>query len=128
VQDFALAEEALGLDEIVVTGTPGGTQRRAIGNTVLSVQAADVTQTVAVSSAQDLLSGRTPGLQFTRASGNLGQGAAIEIRGTGSFNLGTDPIIFVDGIRVNNASDAGPIVSDGSSVNVFDDFNPADIS
>src|SRR5262245_32869558 len=26
VQDFTLSEEALGLDEIVVTGTPGGTQ------------------------------------------------------------------------------------------------------
>src|SRR5688500_19487278 len=44
VQDFSLAEEALGLDEIIVTGTPGGTQRRAIGNAVLSVQAAEVTQ------------------------------------------------------------------------------------
>ncbi|MSR37170.1 MAG: carboxypeptidase-like regulatory domain-containing protein, partial [Gemmatimonadetes bacterium] len=39
VQDFALTEEALGLDEIIVTGTPGGTQRRAIGNAVTSVSA-----------------------------------------------------------------------------------------
>src|SRR5688572_8788373 len=44
VQDFALAEQALGLDEIIVTGTPGGTQRRAIGNVVSSVSAAAVTQ------------------------------------------------------------------------------------
>ena len=127
VQDFTLSEEALGLDEIIVTGTPGGTQRRAIGNTVLSVKAADVTREVAVTSMQDLLGGRTPGLQFTRASGNVGQGSGIEIRGTGSFNLRTDPIIFVDGVRVNNDSQAGPIVSDGSSVNVLDDFNAQDI-
>src|SRR5262245_25545315 len=38
--DFGMSEEALGLDEIIVTGTPGGTQRRAIGNSVLQVQAA----------------------------------------------------------------------------------------
>src|SRR5690606_19308766 len=44
VQDFALAEEALGLDEIIVTGTPGGTQRRAIGNAVASVSVSEVTQ------------------------------------------------------------------------------------
>src|SRR5690349_12285290 len=37
VHDFTLAEEALGLDEIIVTGTPGGTQRRAIGNSVTAV-------------------------------------------------------------------------------------------
>src|SRR5687768_9893998 len=48
--DFGLTEEALGLDEIVVTGTPGGTQRRAIGNSVLTVQAEEVAQTMAVSS------------------------------------------------------------------------------
>jgi outer membrane receptor for ferrienterochelin and colicins len=64
VQDFALSQEALGLDEIIVTGTPGGTQRRAIGNSVLSVSAADITQTVAVNNIQDLMGGRTPGLQM----------------------------------------------------------------
>ena len=31
-QNFSVAEEALRLDGIIVTGTPGGTQRRAIGN------------------------------------------------------------------------------------------------
>src|SRR5688500_7138608 len=48
VRDFVLNEEALGLDEIVVTGTPGGTQRRAIGNAVTSVQASDISEKVAV--------------------------------------------------------------------------------
>src|SRR5688572_14737927 len=32
VQDFTLAETALGLDEFIVTGVPGDTRRRAIGN------------------------------------------------------------------------------------------------
>src|SRR5688500_7277161 len=122
VQDFALAEEALGLDEIIVTGTPGGTQRRAIGNAVVSVQASDVTQTVAVSSMQDLLGGRTPGLQFTRLSGDVGQGSAIQIRGVGSFNLSSDPLIFVDGVRVNNSSQAGPNVGSGRQASTLNDF------
>src|SRR5690606_30458608 len=34
VADFEITEQALALDQIVVTGTPGGTQRRAIGNVV----------------------------------------------------------------------------------------------
>lgn len=35
--DFQLSQTALDLDEIVVTGTAGGTQRRAIGNVVAAV-------------------------------------------------------------------------------------------
>ena len=127
VQDFSMSEEALGLDEIIVTGTPGGTQRRAIGNSVLSVQAAQVTQNVAVSSMQDLLSGRTPGLQFTRLTGNVGTGAAIQIRGVGSFNLASDPLVYVDGIRVNNNSASGPQLGPPREVNPLNDLNPADI-
>ncbi|MQA89263.1 MAG: hypothetical protein GEU90_03365 [Gemmatimonas sp.] len=62
-QDFAITEEALALDEVIVTGTPGGSQRRAIGNTVATIDAAEITEQVAVSTMQDMLAGRTPGLQ-----------------------------------------------------------------
>jgi TonB-linked SusC/RagA family outer membrane protein len=127
VQNFAIAQEALGLDEIIVTGTPGGTQRRAIGNAVTTLQASDIAQTVAVSSAQDLLTGRSPGVQFTRVSGNVGTGAPIEIRGTKSFNLTTNPLIYVDGVRVNNNTRAGPQIGEGQQVSVLNDFNPQDI-
>ena len=40
VVNFEVAEEALALSEIIVTGTPGGTQRRAIGNDVVRVDVA----------------------------------------------------------------------------------------
>ena len=126
VQDFTIAEEALGLDEIIVTGTPGGTQRRAIGNSVLSVQAADVSASVATQSIQDLMGNRTAGLQFSRVEGSLGTGSAIAIRGNQSFSLASNPLIYVDGIRVNNASDAGPRTNQ-AEVNVLNDFNPQDI-
>jgi outer membrane receptor for ferrienterochelin and colicins len=61
VLDFRLAEEALGLDEIVVTGTPGGTQRRALGNAVASISPTDVSQNVAIRGVQDVLTGRVRG-------------------------------------------------------------------
>jgi len=138
VQDFALSQEALGLDEIIVTGTPGGTQRRAIGNSVLSVSAADITQTVAVNNIQDLMGGRTPGLQFGMSNGQVGSSAPIVIRGVSSFNLGSNPLIYVDGVRVNNSTDAGPQMAltfrdpsgarqTNGRTNVLNDFNPGDI-
>src|SRR5690606_1234878 len=135
--DFAITEEALALDEIIVTGTPGATQRRAIGNAVASVEVAQITQQVAITNMQELLSGRTPGLQFSRLSGNVGTGSPIRIRGAKSFSLTSNPIIIVDGVRVNNSARAGPQLgtatasgddeSGSGEVNVLDDFNPEDI-
>jgi TonB-dependent starch-binding outer membrane protein SusC len=128
VLNFAITETALQLDEIIVTGTPGGTQRRAIGNTVQRMNAASITETVAVSNFQDLLGARTPGLRFSVNNGNLGTGSQMTLRGVGSFNTGRNqPLIFVDGVRVNNNSQAGPIIGQGQEVNVLNDFNPDEI-
>ncbi len=127
-QNFQITEEALSLDEIIVTGTPGGTQRRAIGNTVTTVDVSTIVENVAISNMQDLLAGRTPGLQFARLSGNVGTGAPITIRGVGSFSFTRNqPLVYVDGVRVNNDPEAGPNLGNGDNVNVLDDFNPNDI-
>ena len=127
VLDFRITEEALALDEIIITGTPGGTARRAIGNAVTSVDVAAATQDVAISGMQDLLAGRTPGLQFNVMNGTVGTGSPVRIRGVSSFSLGTNPIIIVDGVRVNNDASAGPTIGSGDEVNTLDDFNPEDI-
>ena len=132
-QNFLITEEALALDEIIVTGTPGGTQRRAIGNTVASVAVSDITADVAVSSFQDLLAGRTPGLQFVTQSGNVGTGSGITIRGVTSFNTGRNrPLIYVDGVRVDNADNKGPTIGEATGsrgqASSMDDFNPEDIA
>jgi TonB-linked SusC/RagA family outer membrane protein len=128
VVDFSMSEEALGLDEIIVTGTPGGTQRRAIGNAVTAVAAAEVTQTVVMNNMQDLLTGRSPGVTFLKAPGQVGQSSPIQIRGISTFNLSSNPLIYVDGVRINNTSEAGPMQGgEHREVNPLDDINPADI-
>lgn len=129
VRDFQLTQEALSLDEIIVTGTPAGTQRRAIGNTVQRLSVPEVTQAVALSNFQDLLSTRTPGLRLSVQSGNIGTGSQMTLRGVGSFNLSRNqPLIYVDGVRVNNNTTAGPTLGDGDGgVSVLNDFNPDEI-
>ena len=126
-QNFSLIEEALQLDEIIVTGTAGGTQRRAIGNVVSTVDVSSVVQDAAISNFQDLLAARSTGIQYTRLSGNVGTSSPIKIRGVGSFNLNANPLIYVDGLRVNNDASAGPNLGFGDGVSVLDDFNPQDI-
>ncbi len=126
-QNFAIAEEALALDEIIVTGTPGGTQRRAIGNAVTRLDAAAVVDRVAITGIQDLLTARAPGLQYNRLSGNIGTGGGIRIRGVSSLELGAQPLIYVDGIRVNNSNAIGPDIGRDRQSSALNDFSPDEI-
>jgi TonB-linked SusC/RagA family outer membrane protein len=133
-QNFSVAEEALQLDAIIVTGTVGGTTRRSIGNSVTVLDAAAITAQVPITSMQQMLSARTPGLNFTRSDGTLGAGSAINIRGFSSILIGNQPLIYVDGIRVDNSFGLGPDNgfagfrdAGGSGGSALDDINPADI-
>src|SRR5690606_35051460 len=129
VVNFAITESALALDEVIVTGTPGGTLRRAIGNAVATVDVADIAERAVVTDIQDVLSARTPGLNFQRVSGNVGGGSPIRIRGVSSLELGANPLIYVDGVRIDNDQTLGPSTGDGTggSSNALNDLNPADI-
>ena len=128
-QDFTMSEEALQLDEIIVTGTAGGTRRRAMGNVVSQVQAAEVTELQAIVNVQQLLTGRSGGsVEYQRLPGSIGESSSITIRGVGSFSLGNQPLIYVDGFRVDNNSNLGPPTpTQAGGMSALDDINPADI-
>ena len=130
-QNFTISEEALQLDEIIITGTPGGTQRRAIGNAVARLDATEITEARPIRNVQDLLQGRTPGVAFSRTGGQVGEGSIIRIRGVNSFGLGSQPLIYIDGVRMDNTMGLGPnLPNTGSGQNgasAFDDLNPNDI-
>jgi hypothetical protein len=66
---IALDVAALQLDEIVVTGTPGATQQRAIGNAVSSVSAEQLTEKAPISDVDEMLQGRVPGLTLMPGAG-----------------------------------------------------------
>jgi TonB-linked SusC/RagA family outer membrane protein len=125
--NWTIIEQAIQLDEVIVTGTPGGTRRRAIGNAIATVDAAVITEQIAITNVQSLLTARTPGLQFARIGSQVGTGSNIRIRGSGSFSLSANPLVYVDGVRIANDM-VGPGPRNGiSESNPLDDFNPADI-
>ena len=128
VQDFTLTEDALQLDEIVVTGTPGGTLRRALGNSVARVPVSDIVGTLQTPNVDFLISSATPGVNAVMGmAGDVAGGARIRVRGASSMQLGSTPLLYVDGVRVNNAftgrtrSFATPLQSR------MNDFAPEDI-
>src|SRR5690606_23131559 len=96
--EFRLESAALGLDEIVVTGTAGSARRREIGNSISQLDVAEVPyQPVAVT---ELLQGAAPGIELTGGGGQLGQGKQIRLRGNSSVPMGNQPIIYGDGVRM----------------------------
>ena len=126
---FALSDRPLELDQVVVTGTAGGEQRRAIGTSVATIDVADVQAKTAVPTIDGLINGRAPGVDVLPGSGMIGAGSIIRVRGIGSFSLSSDPLIYVDGVRVDNQTGTGLAVQAFGSavVSRLDDFNPDEI-
>jgi outer membrane cobalamin receptor len=98
---LTLASSAIALDEIVVTGSGVATERRKLGNTVATVDRRTL-ETAPASNVSELLQGRSPGVSGLPSGGLVGEGARIRIRGTGSLSQSNEPIVYVDGVRVDN--------------------------
>jgi TonB-linked SusC/RagA family outer membrane protein len=103
-EDLVMAEEAIALDEVLVTGTAGRQERRAQAAVVSTINAAKVVETAPVQSVANLLQARTPGVMLRSVTGSSGTGQAIRIRGQASIELSSDPLVFIDGIRSDGAN------------------------
>ncbi len=132
VQDFTLSSEALGLDEIIVTGTAGGQQRRAVANVVGTLEVSAQIEEIAPASFQQLLAGQVAGVGVQIGGGNVGTGGNVLIRGIGTLTQGsstrqanTGPLVYVDGVRINADNRAGP--SSGAGTSRLNDINPEEI-
>ncbi len=126
---IVLTERALELGGLVTTGTAGVTEKRAIGNAVTTVNASEVVATQPINNFQDLLNGRAAGVSVVASSGQVGTGSRIRVRGASSLSLNNNPLIFVDGVRVDNTQASGPInqAFGSASISRWNDFNPDDI-
>ncbi len=79
---------AVALDQIVVTGTAGETERRSVGNAVSTIDAVDRDGEVSAPDIANLLNGRARRAStFEPISGRLGAGPSIQIRGPSSIGL-----------------------------------------
>lgn len=120
--NFELQEVALNLDEIVVTGTGAPTQRRRLGQTITSVTS-DELAIAPITNLSDALVGRLAGARGLISGGQTGAGSAIVLRGTSSISQRQSPLIYVDGVRMDNATeDASSATTDR-----LQDINPQDI-
>ena len=101
--DFELTETAVALDEIVVTGTAVETRRKEIGNSVASIGSREI-ENLPVTNAQQVLAGRAAGVTFMANSGQPGAGGSVKIRGINTVSQESEPLLYIDGVRVFNES------------------------
>jgi TonB-dependent SusC/RagA subfamily outer membrane receptor len=137
VVDFDLEISAVNLDEIVVTGTAGAVERRKIGVSLASLDVDDLQEVTPMDGFSQVLEGRIPGVRSIGTVGGVGASRELRIRGTDSFSLGQRPVIYIDGVRVDNrgsewGSGAGGSTtccafSGGAGEDRLSDLNPEEI-
>ena len=123
--DFTLNRAIIQMDEVVVTGTAGGQQKRELGITVSSIQVVEKLEDVPISNVVELLTARTPGLTLLSNSGQTGSSSNIRIRGAGSLSGGYQPVFYVDGVRIESGVVEGTSLFQGGTA--LDFLNPDDI-
>lgn len=123
--DMDLSREVLSLDGVVVTGTPGRVERRAVGNVVEQIPVAEIVEAGQVLTVEQALNMRVPGVMLMPAPGSVGEDSApLRIRGSSSVSLPNDPIFYMDGVRINSGRSFPRATGAVSRLN---DINPADI-
>ncbi len=126
--DITLAEDAAVLDEIVLIGYGTTTIKDATG-AVNTVTAEDFNGGV-ISSPEQLIQGKSAGVQITQSSGEPGAGIAVRIRGTSSVRSNNNPLFVVDGIPLSDGGTPGGGDlggGGGSARNPLSFLNPNDI-
>ncbi len=127
--NVTLQEDAQALDEVVIIGYGTTTVKDATG-AVSAVNSEDFNGGV-ISSPEQLIQGKTAGVQITQTSGEPGAGIEFRIRGTNSVRSNNNPLFVVDGVPLagDDTQANGQNVGLGSSPskNPLNFLNPADI-
>ncbi len=122
--DFALNTSVIALDEVVVTGTGSSSERKQLGNTIATVKA-DMVEDAPVQNFSEAISAREAGVSILPSSGLAGEGARIRIRGNASLSQNNEPVVYVDGVRIDNGGGFTNMgAGGGGTASRLDDINP----
>jgi TonB-linked SusC/RagA family outer membrane protein len=130
--DFALAKAAFQLEAVVTTAT-GQQLTRELGNSIARIETTKLVQEQPITAMQDLLNGRSAGVTLIQSNGTVGGGARVRIRGISSASLSNDPLVIVDGVRVEqgspniNPSTVGQTGIGGGRPSFLNNINPEEI-
>ncbi len=96
----SLVQSNFTLNEIVVVGY-GTVKKKDLTGAVTTVSAKDF-QKGAISTPEQMISGKVAGVSIISNSGQPGAGSTIRIRGGASLRASNDPLIVIDGVPLDN--------------------------
>ncbi len=117
-----LAEDVVGLDEVLVVGY--GTQKRANVTGAISTMSSEQLVEIPTATVDQALQGRLAGVNVTSNSGSPGSGLSVIIRGVGT-NGNSQPLYVVDGVQTGSINSIEPY--DVESIEVLKDAASAAI-
>ncbi len=123
--NFVLEEDVFKGDEVVVTGVASERSVEISEVAVTRLDPRHLNESTSYSDFGTLLGGKVSGLDIRKPSGTVGGGFRFDVRAGGGLNGNEQPVIFIDGMRVDN-NEVGPY-SYGQGISTLLDFNPDDI-
>jgi TonB-dependent starch-binding outer membrane protein SusC len=126
ILNFQLKDDVQNLEEVIVTAT-GLRRRLDMGNSIAKIDVTDDVKQRPVGNVTDVLQGQVAGVQIARSGGSVGMGSRIRIRGSNSASLSNEPVIYLDGVLINNQPNSISFETGGQSPSRLNDINPEDI-
>lgn len=96
-----LDQDNFKLDEVVVTGQGAEVQKRRLSSNVTTVNSKEL-ERMKQGRIDQILQNSLPNVQITMASGQAGATSLVKSRGLSSAYSNSTPVIYVDGVRVDN--------------------------
>lgn len=100
-----LASSTIDVEEVVIIGYGSVRWADATGS-IASVSSKNFNRG-AITTPQELITGRVSGVQITSTGGAPGAGSTIRIRGGSSLSASNEPLIVIDGIPIDNDGISG---------------------
>ncbi|GGH06867.1 SusC/RagA family TonB-linked outer membrane protein [Mucilaginibacter phyllosphaerae] len=100
-----LKPSATGLNEVVVIGY-GSQQKKNLTGAISTVTSKDF-QKGSITTPEQLIAGKVPGISITSNGGAPGAGSTIRVRGGASLTASNDPLIVVDNVPLSNNAISG---------------------
>ncbi|RJE74328.1 SusC/RagA family TonB-linked outer membrane protein [Reichenbachiella sp. MSK19-1] len=116
--DVTMDYDVSALNEIVVIGY-GEVEKKDATGSIVALGSKDFNKG-AISTPQELIVGKVPGVVVTTGGGAAGTGSTIRIRGGSSLRANNDPLIVVDGMPLESSGISG-------MANPLATINPNDI-
>lgn len=103
IADVLLADDVLGLDEVVVTGNSQGTTKKQLGSYITTVKG-DKIANASTPNAIAAMQGKVPGAQIIQNSGDPAGGMTVRLRGVSTIASSNEPLYIIDGVMINNSN------------------------